>query len=337
MQRNLSPKDLALVIGVSESSLKRWVDEGRLAAARTAGGHRRIALHEAVRFIRETNQTVVRPDLLGLTDLTDAPIGAVTDGAGDAGLLKALEAGHAEAARGLVLAQYLASRSFAGVCDGPITYAMHRVGELWRHADNGIMVEHRATEIVLDAVHQVRGLMPPVPDGAPVAVGSAAPGDPYMLPTLLAATTLLECGYRDVNLGANLPIDSLIAALREHRPRLVWLSISLLDGLEPIVPQILRLAQAASAAGAVLALGGRGVWGKALPPMPATSVVSSITELAALARGVKCEPPRIPAVALQPAAHPPAPTPPAPHLDGATPPPPPGPITPGAMKARPKR
>src|SRR5215211_2356769 len=62
----LTPKDLADAIGASESSLRRWVDSGRVKMSRTAGGHRRIPLAEAIRFIRETHATVVRPDLLGL-------------------------------------------------------------------------------------------------------------------------------------------------------------------------------------------------------------------------------------------------------------------------------
>ena len=48
--RFLSPRQLAVAIGVSESSLKRWADDGRLAVERTAGGHRRIPLPEAVRW-----------------------------------------------------------------------------------------------------------------------------------------------------------------------------------------------------------------------------------------------------------------------------------------------
>ena len=66
MKRLLSPKELADAIGVSESSLKRWADAGRLQVARTEGGHRRIPIAEAVRFIRDTGAVVVRPDLLGL-------------------------------------------------------------------------------------------------------------------------------------------------------------------------------------------------------------------------------------------------------------------------------
>ena len=62
----LSPKDLAAAIGVSESSLKRWVDSGRLAVERTAGGHRRIPFQEAVRFVRAEGYRVQDPVCFGV-------------------------------------------------------------------------------------------------------------------------------------------------------------------------------------------------------------------------------------------------------------------------------
>jgi hypothetical protein len=324
MQSHLSPKDLALVIGVSESSLKRWVDEGRLLASRTAGGHRRIALHEAIRFIRDTHQTLSRPELLGLSDLTSAPLTAVNAGAGEASLHKALENGQAEVARGLILAQYLSARSFASVCDAGIAHAMHRIGELWRHSENGIMVEHRATEIVIDAVHQVRATLPPVADDAPVAVGGAAPGDPYTVPSLMAATTLLECGFRDVNLGANLPFESLLAAVRQYRPRLVWLSATHVEDRDGFLDGLIRVAQAVHMSGVTLALGGRAMYSMPLPELPGTHLVASMSELAALARSVK----------LQPAAPPPPPprVVDAPALAGSN-----GHAMAGLGKAKPKR
>ena len=42
MKPLLSPKELADAIGVSESSIKRWVDNGEIQATKTSGGHRRI-------------------------------------------------------------------------------------------------------------------------------------------------------------------------------------------------------------------------------------------------------------------------------------------------------
>jgi len=68
----LTPKDLADAIGVSESSMRRWVDSGRLKMTRTAGGHRRIEINEAIRFIRESGTPVVHPEILGLADITSA-------------------------------------------------------------------------------------------------------------------------------------------------------------------------------------------------------------------------------------------------------------------------
>ena len=71
MKQSLSPRELGQAIGVSESSLKRWADEGRIKFARTTGGHRRIVLTEAVRFIRQAGMPVLRPHLLGLADLEE--------------------------------------------------------------------------------------------------------------------------------------------------------------------------------------------------------------------------------------------------------------------------
>ena len=56
MKPLLSPRELAQAIGVSESSLKRWADAGQIRVARTAGGHRRISIADAVRFIREADR-----------------------------------------------------------------------------------------------------------------------------------------------------------------------------------------------------------------------------------------------------------------------------------------
>ena len=52
MQSALSPKELAHALGVSESSIKRWIDDGRLDCTRTPGGHRRVTIQNALKFIR---------------------------------------------------------------------------------------------------------------------------------------------------------------------------------------------------------------------------------------------------------------------------------------------
>ncbi len=217
--RLLSTRELADALGVSESSLKRWVDSGKIAASRTEGGHRRIALSEAMRFIRDTRARLARPELL------DLPI-AIARVQGTDRLTGYLRDGDSAGARGWLIARYLEGATIAELADGPIREAMVALGELWHHDDGGVFVEHRGTEICLQAVAELRAMTPPNPSAAPVAIGGGPAGDPYLLATQLAAMVVTEAGLRAVNLGPDTPIIAFSHAVAEYRPRLVWMSIS---------------------------------------------------------------------------------------------------------------
>jgi excisionase family DNA binding protein len=218
--RLLSPRELAHALGVSESSLKRWVDAGKIVASRTDGGHRRIALPEAVRFIRETGAPLAHPEVLDLPAMAAAPSDAL---AADSGLLGCLERGDAIAVRGWLVGRYLAGASIAELSDGPVRSAMHALGELWHHDERGVFIEHRATEACLQALAYLRGTLPERLAG-PLALGAAPEDDPYRLPTFLASMVVSEAGLRAINLGPDTPISAMQHAVAEHRPRLVWLS-----------------------------------------------------------------------------------------------------------------
>jgi excisionase family DNA binding protein len=287
----LTPKELAEVIGASESSLRRWVDGGRIRKSRTTGGHRRIPLAEAVRFIRESGATVVRPEILGLTDLVSARGGGVAVGVGDEEqLFEALRAGDARMARGLVLSWYLSGRGLAELFDGPVRGAMRRVGELWRHDARGILVEHRATEICAGTVDRLGELLPEADGGAPLAVGGAPEGDPYVLPTRMAGMVLGEAGLGEVNFGANTPVELLGAEAVRRRARLVWLSVSFVADDKRLRGAVGRLAGALAEQRIDLVVGGV----HAADVVPRTGgnvrVIESMGELAAFARGLPGRP-----------------------------------------------
>lgn len=217
--RLLSTHELADAIGVSESSLKRWIDAGRIAASRTEGGHRRVPLGEAMRFIRDQRAPIARPELLGLPEIG-------LDRSRGERLTTYLLEGNSAAAHGFLAARYLAGATVAALADGPIREAMHELGELWHHDQAGIFVEHRGTAVCLHAVSAVRAMMPATPPGAPAAVGGAPSRDPYLLPSLLASLTIAEAGLHAINLGPDTPLSAFDAAVASHGPRLVWMSIT---------------------------------------------------------------------------------------------------------------
>ncbi len=285
MVHTLSPKHLAHAIGVSESSVKRWTDDGLLRATRTAGGHRRIALPEAVRFIRTLGAHVVHPASLGLADLHDARARDVLRAADTDTLHAALERGDGVAVRAIIQAMYLSGASVAHICDGPLRTCMARVGELWLHQEWGIVIEHRATDLCVQALSQLRWLLPlPGPD-APVALGGAADTDPYVLPSLMASTVACDTGFRDVNLGAATPLRVLAAAATRYAARLVWIALSSVHDPARLRDEFLSLAHALHASRIPLVVGGRAL--AELGPLhtPGLVPMHSMAEFAAYARG----------------------------------------------------
>ncbi|MEM6332392.1 MAG: B12-binding domain-containing protein [Planctomycetota bacterium] len=292
MRNVLSPKEVALAIGVSESSLKRWADGGRLRVRRTAGGHRRISIQEAIRFARENGFPVVRPDILDLPEIgrhrpaQGQPIESLNET-----IYQKLQEGQAEEVRAILLELYLAGRPLSDVFDGPVRSAMQRIGEKWRHTDAGIYIEHRATDICIQAVTMIRSL---VTGGeghddrqanldAPVAIGGCPANDPYILPSLMVATVLADMGFREVNLGPETPIKSMIAAAKHYRPKVTWLSCSVVDAA-PSRDELVALAHTVADWDGIVTLGGQGT--ESLPPVDVTGV-RQLPTLAMLVNAVR--------------------------------------------------
>ncbi|MEP6860967.1 MAG: helix-turn-helix domain-containing protein [Deltaproteobacteria bacterium] len=219
--RLLSPRELADALGVSESSLKRWVDAGKITAARTEGGHRKIALPEAMRFIRESGAPLARPELLGMGDF--AP--NARSPRDEDGFRHYLLEGDAGGARRWLVERYLAGYTVAELCDGPVKNAMHRIGELWAHDAEGIFIEHRATDTCLQALAHLRSTFEPAPR-VPIAIGGGPEDDPYIVPSFMAAMVVAAAGLRTVNLGPDTPVSAFERALAHHSPALVWVSAS---------------------------------------------------------------------------------------------------------------
>ena len=273
--RMLSPRELADALGVSESSLKRWIDGGKISAARTEGGHRRIHLAEAIRFIRETGAPIAQPALLDLPELAPAH--------GAERLLPFLLAGEVRGARAWLVARYLAGASIAELGDGPIREAMHALGELWLDdVASGVFLEHRGTDVCLQALAQLRNLYPE-PSG-PLAIGGAPEDDPYTLPSTLATSVLGETGLRTMNLGPSSPLAALQHAVAQHRPRLFWLSVT--SAVAPARARALTRWLATVPASTTIVVGGQQV--KTLGALPTrVKRAESMTELAVLGRKLR--------------------------------------------------
>ena len=120
-RQSLTTRQFAESLGVSESSVKRWIDDGTIAADRTAGGHRRIPMAAAVRFMRRHRMSPNRPEAMPLS--TVPSLGAVDAQAAEA-CYDALASDDAALARAIILGRFISGAGIATIGDGLVRPAL---------------------------------------------------------------------------------------------------------------------------------------------------------------------------------------------------------------------
>ena len=95
-----------------------------------------------------------------------------------------------------------------------------------------------------------------------------------------------------VNLGPNTPLASLTRAMRELRPRLVWLSVSYLENTVEFLRSYREFYQAAERMGVAVAVGGQALVEPIRSAMPYTTHGDGLNHLAAFARTLHPRPKR---------------------------------------------
>jgi excisionase family DNA binding protein len=249
---SFSTADVANALGVSVSTVKRWVDEGILPAYRTVGGHRRLRGEDVV--------SAVRARLLPHRDLTalDALIRPTRVSALNRQLSRALQQGNGSRVRQLLRSAHHSGMSFASMADEVIAPVMKDVGHGWESGGLDVFEEHRATQLCQAALYDLKSQLSSAQVGARrLALGGGPGGDPYVIANLMAELVLLEDGWSVINLGPNTPLASFLHAVERLRPRLVWLSASHLPEFGAFHKGAAALSQAARRRGVTVIAGGR--------------------------------------------------------------------------------
>lgn len=146
--RWLSPAQIAEALGVGESSVKRWIDAGKMGAERSPGGHRRVALVHFDRFVQENNRQIVNPDVIGLTETLD-----LEDTAAMLELVdRAISEGDSAQVRQFLATGQRQGRSMAHLLDTVVYPAYKQLRKRCEHPSLECPVLHRAIETVRSAV-----------------------------------------------------------------------------------------------------------------------------------------------------------------------------------------
>src|SRR5271166_3431234 len=111
---HLKTRMVAEALGLSVSTIKRWVDSGAIHAVRTTGKHRLIPRSEAIRMAHELG--LAGAEIRKLAGIPSSELTAVDEQTCD-WLCQMLRDGQAQQAKGLIRSFYLSGRSAVALAD----------------------------------------------------------------------------------------------------------------------------------------------------------------------------------------------------------------------------
>jgi MerR family transcriptional regulator, light-induced transcriptional regulator len=122
--------------------------------------------------------------------------------------------------------------SLAALYQRVITPAMHDLGRLWAEGAITLADEHLATAVTHRVLAAIR---PPKlfdqtsesDSGMPCALMAAVQGEQHALGLRMTTDLLEDSGYRVAYLGADVPTDALVQAVRAFSPDLLGLSATM--------------------------------------------------------------------------------------------------------------
>ena len=279
----LSTADVATLFNVTETTVKRWADDGKLKCQKTPGGHRKFPMREVIVFAesfgfspigtlslardsqsREVELSVLRRDFGALAKLF---------------VLNALTPSETDLPSFL---SYLYQHHIplADIYDEVVRPGMIQIGEQWKQGKISPAHEHRSSNETIVAITQLQAEI-----RSKVKLGTSAlcacPEEEQHEIGLRCISSVLQVeGWTVHYVGARVPMKAIGELCIELRPSLVCLSVTMEENTQAMLKGIKELREIVDSQKGKMVLGGSGVMNKSIP----YSVLNSSKDLLRYAR-----------------------------------------------------
>ena len=223
----LSTADVARLFNITETTVKRWADEGVLRCQKTPGGHRKFEMRHVIEFSISQNFEPVGALELEENDADARQIQMAVLNRDFEALARAFVRKSLSPDPNLYsLLSYLYEHHVQlwEMYDLVLSPGLREIGEQWARGEIGVSKEHRASYETLDALAKLQAeilLRPPVN----YSVVCACPDEEmHEIGLRCAAGIFASEGWTVRYLGARTPYDDIIATIDEVHPTTVCLS-----------------------------------------------------------------------------------------------------------------
>ena len=260
----LNSKEVAMIMGVHVSTVKRWTDAGNLPCYQTPGGHRKFILSHINEFLAKNKKKSNKVNVLELEGIKDRKLIQNIDHGEYVKLVPVFtkHALNADGNRlkttlaGLYMKQYLLHEIY----DALVMPVLKSIGDMWANNDISIAEEHVATNTIRNAVHALgETLQRKNYNGHDYTLSLALSGDEHDLPLIMTKQILEINGIPVINCGANTPAKSIKRLLNKFQPDKIIVSLTYCEDKNLANQQLDDLVKITSKNHAKIYMGGAGI------------------------------------------------------------------------------
>jgi len=232
---------IAEIIGVNVSTIKRWTDLGKLKCDITVGGHRKFYLNHITEFIKSDPRYSTNLNLNYLVGKNKSLIESI-DNFDNSSLItycyKCLVQGNTEKFLSLNNSLMLKGYHIYSIFDDILLPVLEKIGDEWKKGNLTISEEHLATEIIRKFLSNLN-FNYVAKNSSYNAFCFTLIDDKHDLALFMGESILNENKkIKTFNLGASLPVEDFITLSKKTLPDIIFISIIYINDIKLINKQI---------------------------------------------------------------------------------------------------
>jgi excisionase family DNA binding protein len=259
----LNSKEVASIMGVNVSTIKRWTDSGKLDCYQTVGGHRKFLLSHLKIFLKEKINQKLRVNIIQYLNKGEKELVQridridykyLRDYLFQLGLQQSVDSIH-----DVINSLLIKGEPHYRIYDELILNVLNRIGDLWSNNKLSIADEHTMTETIRNVMYRIHSEISKNNVKIPKKIiCMTLTNDEHEIPLVMIQSILDEINIPSTNLGPNMPLPEIESKIQAVNPTHLIISSNYVLDADTFNSEISRLIQFCHKKDIEILIGGSG-------------------------------------------------------------------------------
>ena len=240
----LTSSEVAELINVNVSTVKRWTDNGEIKCTHTLGKHRKYRIQDITEFATK-NHIQINPSDFYTDGENDKELKQINFAvySNDYQFLsdayyKYILSGNKSKAESLLKLIYGHKFPLGTIFDMIVAPSLKRIGKDWYENKIGVETEHLASNITLHSIIKLQGVITKKEPKGFVSVCGCLTGEYHNIGITCVNNLLESEGWESYLIGSNTPATSFIKMIEQYKPHLVCISTSVIKDVKMFTEEV---------------------------------------------------------------------------------------------------